>query len=67
MANVHQTLDATNRNAGAASRDPADSRPPKPKAVPHPSPEERAARGKAAAGRGAALGARPLGAGLRSA
>jgi uncharacterized protein (DUF2252 family) len=48
MANVDQAIDNTNRTAGAGPREPADGRSPKPKAVPHPTPGERAAQGKAA-------------------
>jgi uncharacterized protein (DUF2252 family) len=48
MANVEQITDGPDRVSGARPHEPADRRPPKPKAVPHLTPGERAARGKAA-------------------
>jgi uncharacterized protein (DUF2252 family) len=48
MANVDQITDGPDQIEDVETREPARPRPPKPKAVPHLTPEERAARGKAA-------------------
>jgi uncharacterized protein (DUF2252 family) len=47
MANADQITDDTDRIAASRVREPADRRPATPKAVPHLTPRERAASGKA--------------------